>query len=248
VEEDPLKGSRARIARDVGVNARRVALVASQAALALPFVLVTDCNSAETTPVVGRALLKHESGWMLGIPLAIAVLLFAVSFRAPSERPAWRGFAASFRAMGASIGGVVALGTPFLLFLFDTVRPLAGWWLAALCWVGLYLQGLWGAGVALKDGRAPAAGDLWDRICRWMRWLCLVMPWPIAWLVEPDLDEALAGASVAFFVLSVPLWMMLTACSVGIRRKEPWAAGFAPVVASLVGLACAMALLGAVAQ
>ena len=234
------------VAGTVVVALRRLALIASQGALALPFVLVEDCNGAEPVTATGvKIIFEQEEGWMLALPLLVAAVLLVTSFLRPSPRPGWRALSASTRALFTAAAGLAAGMLPFLFWLFDTVRPQAGWYLAAVCWGLLYLEGLAAAALALHAARAPKVPDLWDPVCRALRWIVLVIPWPVALLIEPDLDEALLGAGVVMAAVCVPVWLMLTACVAGMRHREPWAAGLAPAVAALVSLAMALASVGA---
>lgn len=226
---------------------RRLALIGSQLALLLPFVTVQDCHGAEPVTVTGVELLVGKDGWILAIPALFAAVLLVTSFRARAPHPGWRAFAAAVRALVAAICGLVVGGLPHVAFLFDTVRPQAGWFAVVGCWSLLYLEGLTVAAWAIGSARAPRASDLWDPVCRALRWVVLVIPWPVALLAEPDADEALIGAAIVTVAVSVPLWLALTGCVAGMRKREPWAAGWAPFVAAAISAAAALSALGAAA-
>ena len=245
--DEPALFRRGPLARSA-LHLRRGALIGGQLALVLPFVIVEDCNGAAPEWPTGLELMFGDSGWPFGVVSAVAVTLLLLTFRAPSEQPGWRAFGASLRALVAAAAGLVVGGLPMLIFMFDTVVPQVGWVLAVTCWSLLYAEALIQAGVALRQARAPRVPDLWDPVCRILRWVILVVPWPIALLVEPDLDEAMLGAGVVVVALCVPLWFVLTACVAGMRRREPWAAGWAPVLATAVSAAAALSAVGASIQ
>jgi len=234
--------------RAIALQLRRLALVGSQLALVLPFATVEDCNGAEPLTVTGVKVALEHNGWPMGVPLLFAVALLAFSFRSRPSLPGWRTFSASVRALLAAASVAVVIVVPHLVWLFDTVRPRAGWVLVVGCWVFVYLEGLVVGAIDLRRARGEASVDLWDPVCRALRWIALVVPWPVALLTEPDLDEALFGAGAATLILSVPIWLALSACVGGMRAREPWSAGWAPVAASIVGAAMAFSALAAAAQ
>ena len=232
----------------VALQLRRLALVGSQGGLLISFVSVESCNGGEPEVISGLDLVASDNGWVLAIPLALATLLLATSVRRRSSLAGWRAFSASTRALVAAVSGLVAGGLPHVVYLFDTVRPRAGWFVVVACWTFIYLEGLAEAAVTLRPSGAPRAPDLWDPVCRVLSWLVLVLPWPVALLIEPDLDEAVLGAATVTFAIGVPLWLALTGCVAGLRREEPWASGWAPVVAGIVAAAAAFSCLGASLQ
>jgi hypothetical protein len=232
----------------VTLQLRRLALVGSQGGLLIPFVSVQDCSGGDPEVITGLQLVTTDQGWVLGIPLFLSMLLLVGTLRRRSPLPGWGAFSAAAGALLAAAGGLIAGGLPHVAYLFDTVRPQAGWFVVVACWSFLYVEGLVRSGLALLPAGAPRGEDLWDPVCRVLRWLVLVLPWPVALLVEPDLDEALLGAAVVMGAASLPLWFALTACVVGIRRQEPWAAGWTPVVAALVSATAAFSCLAASVQ
>lgn len=227
---------------------RRLALAGSQLALVLPFVSVEDCDGGEPVPYTGVKLLFERDGWFLAGPLLVAVILLVLSFRSRPARAGWRAFGSGVGALFVAAAGLVAAIWPHFVWLFDTVRPQAGWYVAVACWAFLYLEALGSGLVALRAARGPKAEDLWDPVCRALRWVALVVPWPVALLVEPDLHEALLGAGLVTAAVAVPLWVALSGCVGGLRQREPWAAGWAPFVAAVVAAAMALSSVAAAMQ
>jgi hypothetical protein len=132
---------------------RRALAAASQLALVLPFVVVTDCTTHATTDYVGLQLFTTGAAFFLAVAMAVAVLFLTFPVLAdPAVSDGLLGFAAGLALLcTATAPAWISFGDPF--------EPRVGYWIALGSWAGAWTVCVAAALRAVADvpGRADRA-------------------------------------------------------------------------------------------
>jgi hypothetical protein len=194
----------------------------------LPFLTVRSCSTQEMTDYRGYELLGQGSGWIFVFPLALAVLLFALSFFRPRVRPLLRLFGLSWKALLAATAGFTALAGSLIVFMFDKIIPRVGYWLCGAGWsvffvmaavqgVRLYAELRRPGGMAEPDPGNPFR-------------IAVAFHYAVAVFLAalPAASCALDGdhdpGHLLWYAVVVPTLPMLAVAALGLRRAERWAA------------------------
>jgi hypothetical protein len=198
----------------------------------LPFVTVKGCSNGKVTSYGGLDLLKLGDGWPYLIVFAASAVIMALTFVRTSEAGAsgaFPGFMKGWTALLASIAGTVLVYYPLLQFLFDTVKPLAGYILGTAAWALLFAlscAGLAACALDLKRGTPPEARD--HETPRPVRALYIAATViacagpPLIPALDPSVSNV-AGALVLLVFFSLPFLLMQYCVQHGLAAGERWA-------------------------
>ncbi len=222
-----------RVSRKTRQHFWRAVYVLGTLSFCLPFVSVKGCSSSEITDYHGFQLIGQDDSWPIIFPMALGVVLLALSFLRRRYGDILLGFTKAWKSIGTLVAVCVLVVWVDVHFLFDEVYWRTGRVVGVACWSVVYL-GSYIAGMQLfvrvrRLPRTPlpltSADRVWlpSRTCyRALGALAFLAPMHAFLLQEPNW-EGLITLGLCWLLISLPVFLVFYFAAEGLRRGRRWA-------------------------
>jgi len=228
----------------------------------LPFVTVKGCASSEVSTYRGYELIGkdfqefRDFGWYFLLPICIGLAFWGLSFVPRRGGELLQGFMKSWRLLFSSTSFCVVFLFTFLKFLFDTVNPLAGWYLGVTCWSLVWIAAF--AAVITHIYRmtsasspSPSAVPRRSLLLRVEHYLLALfaVAYPISSFIKVYGTAGwgeLPWTLISLWLFSMPAVFVLYFAAHGLKNDERWAVvwsasiSFLLLILGIVSSACAV--------
>ena len=195
----------------------------------MPYATVTGCSSKKVTDFTGLDMVMYTEGIIYIVPVAIFLFFLVSSFiKIKADRFLHlEAFMFNWKALMASLAGVILIVVPQLQFLFDDFEPRAGLITAVLCCLAAFTDSMGNTIMYIKKYkdesgfRITGSGD-YPRTWYGVNWIIIVCALAV---VPYYFIENINDISIAFillFFMTIPFVMSQVIVLAALVKNEPW--------------------------